>query len=134
EQLPRIGPDLQPVGRIEGRPVALQENDDICFQGSNVLGTGFTMPPEEAEALIRESPRNSEALQPYFIGQDLNQRPDTSPSRWIINFRDWALERAETYPDLIHIVQRDVKPDRDSNNRKARRENWWKYAEQARDL
>lgn len=134
EDVPTIGADLEPVGRVAGRPFRLAENDGIAFQGSNILGLGFTMTPERAAELIRRDPRNAEALQPYVIGKDLTQRPDSSASRWVINFRDWPLERADTYPDLIDIVRRTVKPKRDRNKRPQRRDRWWLYAERAPEL
>ena len=134
ERVPAIGADLEPVGRITGRPQRLTENDDLAFQGSNVLGLGFTMTEEQARDLIARDPRNADILHPYIIGQDLNQRPDSSASRWIINFRDWSLERAETYRDALEIVRRLVKPERDRNNRAQRRVNWWRYAEWAPGL
>ena len=31
---------------------------------------------------------------PYLNGEDLNSRPDQSPSRWVINFFDWPLNRS----------------------------------------
>ena len=132
EQVPAIGTDLEPVGRIAGRPQRLPENDDLAFIGSYVLGLGFTMPEEQARDLIARDPRNADVLAPYVIGQDLNQRPDSSASRWIINFKDWPLERAETYPDVIEIVRRLVKPGRDQIPETRTRENWWLYT-RARD-
>jgi len=63
------------------------------------------------------------------IGQDLNQRPDCSASRWIINFHDWPLERTRQYPDALDIVERLVKPERSRNNRVNYRDNWWQFAE-----
>lgn len=134
EEVPSIGPDLEPVGRVAGLAFRLRENEDLAFQGSNVLGLGFTLTPEQASELIQRDPRNAEALQPYVIGKDLNQRPDHSASRWVINFRDWPLERAEQYPDLIDIVHRLVKPGRDLNKRAQRRDRWWIYAERAPEL
>ncbi|MQA16996.1 MAG: hypothetical protein GEV09_23550 [Pseudonocardiaceae bacterium] len=89
---------------------------------------------DQADELIRSDPKNGEALQPYVIGKDLNQRPDCSASRWVINFRDWPLDRAEEYPDLIDIVRRLVKPKRDTNKREQRRKRWWMYAERAPEL
>ncbi|OJF10752.1 hypothetical protein BG844_30280 [Couchioplanes caeruleus subsp. caeruleus] len=112
EDVPSIGVDLEPVGRVTGRPVRLSENEGIAFQGSIVLGLGFTLTREQAAELIARDPRNAEILQPYVIGKDLNQRPDCSASRWIINFRDWDEERARSYPDAFAIVERLVKPDR----------------------
>jgi hypothetical protein len=55
---------------------------------------GFVMTPEEAQTLIDENPRNREVLFPYLNGEDLNSRPDQSASRWVINFRDWPLDRS----------------------------------------
>ncbi len=134
EAVPSIGPDLEPIGRVNGRPLRLAESEDLAFIGSYVLGLGFTMTAEQAAALIDKDPRNADCLQPYVIGQDLNQRPNQSASRWIINFRDWPLARAEAYPDLIDIVRRLVKPARDRNNRAVRRDRWWRYAETAPEL
>ena len=51
------------------------------------------MEPEEAELLIAKSPRNRDVLFPYLNGEDLNSRRDQSPSRWVINFKDWPLNR-----------------------------------------
>jgi hypothetical protein len=134
EEVPAIGPDLQPYGRIRARPERLRENDGIGFIGSYVLGTGFILPPGQAQELIARNPRNAEVLQPYVVGKDLNQRPDCSPSRWIINFYDWPLDYAEDYPDCLDIVQRLVKPERDRKREADRRINWWRYCRRAVDL
>lgn len=134
EEIPALGPDLQPVGRVKGRPQVLPDNDGLAFQGSNVLGTGFTMPPEQAADLIRRDQRNAAALQPYVTGRDLNQRPDCSASRWVINFKDWTLDRAEAYSDLMAIVRKDVKPFRDRNRNEARRKLWWRFTRPAPEL
>ena len=58
EAVPHIGPDLEPVGRVAGRPRELKENDGIAFQGSNVVGLGFTLSQEQATDLINRDPRN----------------------------------------------------------------------------
>jgi hypothetical protein len=134
EEVPAIGTDLQPYGRVRGRPKQLRENDGIAFQGSVVLGAGFTLSIEQADELVAQDPRNDDVLQPYVIGKDLNQRPDCSASRWIINFYDWSLEHAEEYPDCLDIVRRLVKPDRDLKRRKNYREIWWRYAERGPGL
>jgi hypothetical protein len=134
EPVPRLGVDLQPYLRETGRPQPLDENEGIAFQGSNILGLGFTMPAEEARLLVAEDSRNAEALFSYVIGADLNRRRDTSASRWIINFQDWPLERADQYTALIDRVRRLVKPQRDQTKRLARRDYWWRYAERASEL
>jgi len=90
-----------------------------------VLGMGFTLGPDAASALIAKDDRNREVLFPYLGGQDLNARPDRSAGRWVINFHDWPQDRAQRYPDCFEQVLRLVKPDRETNNRKVRRDRWW---------
>ncbi len=130
EQVPAIGADLEPVGRVEGRPQRLPENEDIVFQGHNVLGLGFTMTEEQARELIARDSRNAEVLQPYVIGKDLNQRPDSSASRWITNFREWDYDRAAGYPDVLARLEREVRPARQKQDAKKYPRmvhEWWKF-------
>jgi hypothetical protein len=134
ERVPLITSSLDASETDAGPPLRLAANQGIAFQGSNVLGMGFTMSREQAEALIDRDPRNSDVLSPYINGEDLNSRPDTSASRWVINFFDWPLERAEQYAECIDIVRRLVKPERDRVRRAARRERWWQFAERAPGL
>jgi hypothetical protein len=129
EDVPSIGADLEPVGAVCGRPEPLRENEGVAYIGSFVNGLGFTMTPEQASALLDRDQQNADALQPYVIGKDLNQRPDCSASRWVINFQHWTLDQAEQYPDLIDIVRRLVKPERDGKKRDAHRKAWWQYAD-----
>jgi hypothetical protein len=119
---------LEPRGRITGRPFRLHENAGLCFQGSIILGTGFVLRPEEAEHLIENDLRNADVLLPYLNGEDVNSSPVQKASRWVINFFDWSLERAETYLDCMAVVREKVKPERDRNrySRQAR-ENWWQF-------
>lgn len=124
-----ISPYLGIPGKAVGATYRLAANAGKSFIGSYVLGLGFTMAPEEAAALIKKDPQNEEVLFPYLIGRDLNSSPTQAPSRWIINFGDWPLEKAETYPDCMAIVRELVKPDRDTNNRKVYRDRWWHYGE-----
>jgi hypothetical protein len=123
-----------------GNPYSLAANDDKSYMGSVVLGQGFVLQPEEAQALIVRNPKNKEVLFPYLNGEDLNSRPDQSPSRWVINFRDWPLDRksacegykgpvASDYPECLEIVERLVRPQRLSVNRDKYRRMWWQFAE-----
>ena len=85
---------LDRPGAVGGEPYRLKANAGLSFQGSNILGLGFTMSPEEAREWIAKDPRNADVLQPYLNGQDLNSHPEQQPSRWVINFRDWPLDRS----------------------------------------
>lgn len=124
-----ITPSLDPVSRITGNAYRLVANSGISFQGSITLGLGFAMTSDEAARLIDKEPRNDDVIFPYLNGQDLNSRPDFSPSRCVINFHDWPEDRAKTYPDCYEQVVRTVKPKRDEDNRKVYRDYWWQYAE-----
>lgn len=134
-------------GKVMGNPNRLLANQDKSFIGSYVLGMGFILTPEEAQALIEKDSRNKEVLFPYLNGEDLNSRPNQSPSRWVINFKDWALDAehddpkkpkgkpyAADYPDCLAILEEKVKPERDklTNNQTAldRKRRWWQFARQ----
>jgi hypothetical protein len=124
-----ITPSLDPLSRIRGNPYTLLANSGLSFQGSKVTGTGFVLTKEAAQALIARDPRNKEVLSPYLNGEDVNSRWDCSASRWVINFHDFPIERAMTYPEIFSILDRDVRPVREQNNRKVYRDYWWQYAE-----
>ena len=91
--VPGITSQLTVPGTVTGKPYRLAANADLSFIGSYVLGMGFVLDPAEAERLIEKDPRNKDVLYPYLNGEDLNSRPDQSPSRWVINFHDWPLAR-----------------------------------------
>ena len=84
---------LTKPGNVAGKPHRLGANAGKSFIGSYVLGIGFIMEPKEAQRLIEKDTRNRDVLFPYLNGEDLNSRPDQSPSRWVINFREWPLSR-----------------------------------------
>ncbi|MDI3194265.1 N-6 DNA methylase [Pseudarthrobacter sp. AL07] len=125
----RISTLLEAGNRVDGKPLRLQQNDGIAHIGSLVLGLGFVIEPEVARDWIRSDDRNRQVLFPYLIGQDVNQRPDTSASRWVVDFFDWSQERAEQYEIPYRRLLEAVKPDRDRNPRKVYRERWWQFGE-----
>ena len=124
-----ITPSLDQESRVSGNPERLSAYAGQSFQGSNILGTGFILSQEDAQALIASDPRNKAILFPYLGGEDLNSRWDCSASRWVINFHDWPIERAQQYPDCFAIIKERVKPFRDKSKRKVYRERWWQYGE-----
>jgi len=77
----------------EWSPKVLKANADQSFQGSIVLGLGFTLSEADAKAFIERDSKNAEVLFPYLNGDDLNSDPEQKPSRWVINFWDWPLDR-----------------------------------------
>ncbi len=129
-----ITPRLSKVGAASGNPHHLFANSNKAFNGSKMSGMGFVLPIEKALSLMEKDSCNKSILFPFLNGEDINSRPDQSPSRWAINFFDWPLEKAETYRDCMKIVREKVKPERDHNNMKVRREKWWQYGTRAEEL
>ena len=115
--------------RVAGNDWPLPENRSLAFEGFKIYGNGFTLTEGEAQHLMSEDVRNREVLRPYLSGIDLTSRPDLSPSRWVIDFVDWALSRAERYAGPMQIVKERVRPERERVRRKATRERWWRYGE-----
>ncbi|MFE5887398.1 Eco57I restriction-modification methylase domain-containing protein [Streptomyces sp. NPDC056462] len=123
-----ITASLNPMTRFASPAGRLVANKSMVFQGSNILGTGFTMSHEGAHRWINDDPENVQVLHPYLNGQDLNGRSDLSASRTVISFWDWPLEKAAQYPGLLEVVRERVKPQRDGDPIKSYRENWWRFA------
>jgi hypothetical protein len=136
-----ITPSLTASGTVSGTPHRLKANESKSFQGSIVLGMGFVLTNEEAQMLIAKDACNKDVLFPYLNGEDLNSRPDQSPSRWVINFFDWPIEKAMEYRDCFRIVEQRVKPERTRKNekgefvlRKPLPDKWWIYADKRPEL
>jgi len=126
--VPFISSRLDP--EPEGEPKRLPQNEGKAFQGDIVRGIGFVLDPDEAEALLAKDPRNADCLLPYLNGEDLNSHPEQKPSRYVICFHDWDLERAQQYPDLLRILEERVKPERDrlrGPGDKRNRAYWWQF-------
>ena len=86
-------------------PARLKANAGKSFQGSIVLGMGFTFddtdtkevatPLAEVHRLIAEDPHNREAIFPYIGGEEVNTSPTHHHHRYVINFRDYPLRRED---------------------------------------
>ncbi|WP_186647372.1 Eco57I restriction-modification methylase domain-containing protein [Fluviispira vulneris] len=85
--------------RKSGNIFVLVENAEESFQGSFILGRGFTLEPKTElkimqENLVNENKNPNDILFPYITGDDLNTSPAQEASRYVINFFDWPLRRA----------------------------------------
>ena len=86
-------------------PVRLRANAGKSFVGSYVLGMGFTFddtdkkgvasPLAEMQKLIEADPRNRDVIFPYIGGEEVNTSPTHAHHRYVINFRDWPIRRAD---------------------------------------
>lgn len=86
-------------------PLPLAENAGRSFQGSVLLGMGFTFsdhdrkdetsPLSKMHRLLARDSRNQEIIFPYIGGEELNTSPTQTHRRYAINFHDWPLRRAD---------------------------------------
>ncbi|RAV06958.1 SAM-dependent DNA methyltransferase [Mycolicibacterium sp. GF69] len=120
---------LEPAGRVRGLPVRLAENRETVFEGCKLHGMGFVLSAAEAQEWLALDVLNGQVLFPYLNGEDLNSRPDSSASRWVIDFNDRSEEESAKFTMAFERVLREVKPERSANNRKVYRDLWWQYAE-----
>ncbi|MCY4188036.1 MAG: hypothetical protein OXD30_06090, partial [Bryobacterales bacterium] len=91
------------AGSTHNDPARLAENEDQSFQGSIVLGMGFTFDDTDKKGvassladmqrLVEENPKNAEAILPYIGGEELNSHPAHAHHRHVINFHDYPLKR-----------------------------------------
>lgn len=91
-------------GMNDESPMPLAANEGKAFQGSIVLGVGFTFDDvaaangtasslAEMERLIAKDPRNAERIKPYLGGDEVNNRPRHLHHRYVIDFEDFPLRR-----------------------------------------
>ena len=86
-------------------PARLTTNVGMSFVGSYVLGMGFTFDDTDRKGmatsladmhrLIDENPRNKEVIFPYIGGEEVNTSPTHKHHRYVINFRDYPLQRGD---------------------------------------
>lgn len=108
----------------------LKENAGISFQGSQKIGA-FDIEGELARQwLSLPNPNgrpNSDVLKPSWNGLDVARRPRDG---WIIDFGTVMSEDdAALYEIPFEYVVKNVKPERETNNREAYRKYWWRHGE-----
>lgn len=113
----------------------LSENFNAAFKGSEKSGA-FEMPGTEARRwLSLPNPNglpNSNVVKPWLNGQDVAKRPSDT---WIIDFgAAMPLTEATLYEQPFGHILQCVKSERDKNNDRGRRENWWRFGRTGGDL
>ena len=111
--------------------VRLKANLNKCFQGVIPVGSGFIVTEEQVKSWVKDDITNKEVLKLFSMGANLAQNPHGKPERWIIDFNDMDIEDASCYKLPFEHIKTFVKPHRDTNRRKVRKNNWWKLGENA---
>jgi hypothetical protein len=121
----RLNDDLSPGADVEsagGTP--LRANEGLCWQGFKLVGDGFLLSTGEAAVLRAQSDVHERLIRRWRNGRDLTDRPRDV---YAIDFGSMTEEEARATPVLYDIVRSRVKPERDSNRDKGRRERWWRF-------
>jgi hypothetical protein len=133
EKVDFINALLEP-GTNVGNPKSLFQNQYKCFAGSTVLGKGFILSKNEGDLLKSSDIKYEDVILPYLIGDDINNSPNQSPLRYVINYYDWTEEKAKQYIETYNILLTKVKPEREKVNREARQKYWWRFGDRAVNL
>ncbi|HBK62298.1 MAG TPA: class I SAM-dependent DNA methyltransferase, partial [Cyanobacteria bacterium UBA11166] len=106
----------------------LKSNSILSSTGVKIHGAGFILNKEEALAMgYREvglPTRNNDVIKKYMNGKDL---AGYSRGFFVIDFQDFSKQKASQYPEPFQRVIETVKPEREINRDRQRRENWWLF-------
>jgi hypothetical protein len=107
--------------------IQLESNKGLSFQACELSGKGFIISEQQAQEWINQDLKNIQVLKRMVDGKGLINPFD--PVEWVIDFADMEIEEAGEFTEPFEWVRRNVKPERDKNSRKARRERWWRFGE-----
>lgn len=128
EQVAEINPDLT-SGIDLTSAFPLSENSGLAYQGPVKVGP-FDIDEKLAKRMLEEkNPNaldNSKVVLPWIGAYDITRDPR---NKWIIDFGDMNLDEASNYEAPFEYVRETVKPTRQTNRRKRRRERWWQHGE-----
>ena len=113
----------------------LSRNRSVAFQGPVKVGP-FDMEGEEARKWLSmpanpNGKGNGAVVFPLLNGTDITRRDS---GRWIVNFETMTEHEASLFEAPFEYVRRHVKPTRDQNRDRQRRENWWRLGRSGSDL
>jgi len=124
---------------VDGTPQALLPNVGRSFQGSIVLGMGFTFDDENPAAtpiarmhdILRDSPESKPFVKVYVGGEQVNNQSVFEAERYVIDFGEMSSDEAKKRNKLWEIVEAKVKPERsklDPIKYRRRALEWWKHS------
>ncbi|MFF7247591.1 Eco57I restriction-modification methylase domain-containing protein [Embleya sp. NPDC008237] len=120
-----IDPNLTRPSRISGNPSVLSSFAGKSSQGCSLSAKDFLLEPVEAQALITRNERNAKVIFPYLVNDEVNNRPDSSATRWAIDFNDMSLASARGFPEVFALLESRVQPSPASDTGAATR--WWQH-------
>ncbi|WP_162800773.1 type IIL restriction-modification enzyme MmeI [Acidibrevibacterium fodinaquatile] len=136
---------------LDETPARLSKNLGKAFMGTKITGIGFTFDDREASRgnaaslkdmadLLTSHPNYEEVIFPFMGAEEVNNTPDHSFRRYVIDVADVSEATArERWPELVAVLERYVKPERDKLLTKGGwsaeiGRNWWRLAQRAERL
>ncbi|QJP17930.1 N-6 DNA methylase [Starkeya sp. ORNL1] len=150
--------DARPVSRIsaylvegdfDSSPSRLAANSRKAFQGSIILGMGFTFDDVAAAKgaaasasdmarIIASDQAASRRIFPYLGGDEINTSPTQEHDRYVINVNNMSIEQVEEeLPGIFEVLSRYVQPYRQVEKNKKNGPmyyEWWRYWRERPDL
>ena len=123
----KIFSNLQ-VGSDIGQCKKIRANLQLSCPGMKMTGAGFLLTKEESINLKYSELNNKvPVIKKYLNGKDIANHPKNLYTIDLFGLSILEVERL--YPNVYQWIYERVKPERDMNNRKALRDNWWIYGE-----
>jgi hypothetical protein len=132
--VPEIASDL--TARAEQAMASqLSANRGLAFIGRQKDGP-IDIPGDMAREMLLEPQNpngrtNANVVKPWLNGADIVRRPS---GRWLIDFNDMDFQTASLYVAPFEYCRKVLKPIREKNRDRQRRENWWRPGRTGNDL
>ena len=119
-----------PAGTDVASAKPLLANEGLSSRGVGLFGAGFLVTSATAKELGLASREGLENyIRAYRHGRDLQQVPRNLMAIDLFGLSEKEIRTR--FPEVYSHLLLRVKPERDKNPRKTRRENWWLFGEQA---
>ncbi len=121
-----VGADLSAVERLKA-------NDNLASPGVKLHGSGFVVTPAQARRLgLGTFPELEEYIRPYRHGRDVAHWPR---GVMVIDLHGLSAQDVkERYPEVFQWISERVRPEREQNNERYRREHWWLFGRKNTEL
>jgi len=121
-----INADLT-IGAKVTKAIPLISNLGICCEGMKLHGEGFILEKTSGELLRKEIPAAKALIKEFRNGRDI---VGVSRDCYVIDlFGLSETELRSQHPRICQHLLENVKPEREFNNRKTYRKNWWLFGE-----
>lgn len=99
--------DVTSAGRLE-----TNASSGGCYQGQTHGHEGFLLTRDEAESFIRTGKKNKDVIFPYLTVDEMLDRLDSGPARWVVDFHPRDVLAARSYKEPFDRIEQLVLPTR----------------------